>query len=388
MKVLEHIVSISASEAADRSKLLQKLQDADSLVLLPVLQASNKMMDMVITERSFRLIEKNHTKLNVTLRNGGIAIDEAWTRLLDTKLDTLDPVIGQNLSQIDVASSYAELSYTATIKVHQPHFDYLLYPFDAQIVKLHFEPGVNITSCGTNVFLEDSEHPLVSGSYIFGTPRVSSMHSSVRTADGGCTIEIPGALARVRRSRAPSPNSARRAEAPSLQARRRWLLPSLLQAALTPMGMRMSGGSLTHLLELPDQGLHAGCAHCACGALWNVPRPDESAVAGLPHGADDLLDDALLRAESSHTLAYAFDYVDRLAHGCAADYSGDGPARDDGGSPAGPSEQDSHGARARQCAALVLARHVCRLSRIPCLVRASPALAQHASSAAWEVSPL
>jgi len=191
MKVLEHIVSISASEAADRSKLLQKLQDADSLVLLPVLQASNKMMDMVITERSFRLIEKNHTKLNVTLRNGGIAMDVAWTRLLDTKLDTLDPVIGQNLSQIDVASSYAELSYTATIKVHQPHFDYLLYPFDAQIVKLHFEPGVNITSCGTGVFLDDAEHPLVSGSYIFGTPRVSSMHSSVRTADGGCTIEIP-----------------------------------------------------------------------------------------------------------------------------------------------------------------------------------------------------
>jgi hypothetical protein len=233
MKVLEHMVSISASEAADQMTLLRKLQDADSVMILPILQPKHKMRDLVVTERSFRLISKNSTVQDNIMADGGMAMNEAWQRLLDTPLDTLDDRLGQNLSFTDTTSSYVELSYRATIKVQQGHFDYLLYPFDAQTVQMHFDPGVNITTCGTDLFIKNSNHPMVTGSYIFGTPRVASM-SSRYTSDGGCVIEIPGALARARRSKAPSRDSAVCARGFSMLASAPRPAPSLWRSGRLP----------------------------------------------------------------------------------------------------------------------------------------------------------
>ena len=72
----------------------------------------------------------------------------------------MDAVVGANLSATDGDSSYISVAYTGRMSVAQPHFDFMLFPFDRQAIRIVFpEDQFILTTCGEPTFFDEAELP-------------------------------------------------------------------------------------------------------------------------------------------------------------------------------------------------------------------------------------
>ena len=179
--VMSHMFSISSSEAVTPAQLADK-RGRENLVEVPELQARQMIGQARMLARSYEL----HQKPTPLVQPEHLAYE--WYH----SLDDLDAIVGANLSAnpADASSSYVSVAYHTSMRVSQPHFQFTLYPFDKQQVKITLAEDVfNVSTCGTAAFYDWATLPehFISMASAWRLDSSASSWTSRREA-GGCTI--------------------------------------------------------------------------------------------------------------------------------------------------------------------------------------------------------